>query len=47
MSQPAIGELVADAILGTPASFADIRDFRLERCAEGDVFRSTYGGNRA
>lgn len=44
---PAIGELVAGEILGNPASFADIRDFRLERFAEGEVFRSTYGGNRA
>lgn len=44
---PAIGELVAGAILGTPPAYADVRDFRLGRFAEGDVFRSTYGGNRA
>jgi glycine/D-amino acid oxidase-like deaminating enzyme len=44
---PAIGELVAGEILGNPVSYADIHDFRLERFADGDVFRSTYGGNRA
>lgn len=44
---PAIGELVAGEILGTPASYADVRDFRLERFADGDLFQSTYGGNRA
>lgn len=44
---PAIGELVAGAILGDPVSYAEIRDFRLERFAEGELFRSTYGGNRA
>jgi glycine/D-amino acid oxidase-like deaminating enzyme len=44
---PAIGELVAGGILGTPVSYADIRDFRLKRFADGDVFGSTYGGNRA
>jgi len=44
---PAIGELVAGEILGTPVFYADIHDFRLGRFADGDVFRSTYGGNRA
>jgi sarcosine oxidase, subunit beta len=44
---PAIGELVAGGILSTPVSYADIRDFRLERFATGDSFHSTYGGNRA
>ena len=44
---PAIGELVAGAILGTPAPYADVHDFRLERFVDGDLFESTYGGNRA
>lgn len=44
---PAIGELVAGGILGTPVDYADLRDFRLGRFADGDVFTSTYGGNRA
>ena len=30
-----------------PATFADIRDLRPEDFAEGEVFRSTHGGNRA
>ena len=29
------------------ASFADIRDLRPEGFAEGEVVRSTHGGNRA
>jgi sarcosine oxidase subunit beta len=43
---PAISELIAGEILGAPVRYADIGDFRLERFADGDVFRSTYGGNR-
>ena len=44
---PAIGELVAGAVLGLQTGFADVRDFSLARFAEGREFRSTYGGNRA
>jgi sarcosine oxidase subunit beta len=44
---PAIGELVAGAILGRPPAYADVGSFSLARFAEGREFRSTYGGNRA
>jgi glycine/D-amino acid oxidase-like deaminating enzyme len=44
---PAIGELVAGAVLGLQTGYADVRDFSLARFAEGREFRSTYGGNRA
>jgi glycine/D-amino acid oxidase-like deaminating enzyme len=44
---PAIGELVAGGILGRPVDYADLRSFSLSRFAEGRMFRSTYGGNRA
>ena len=44
---PAIGELVAGAILGYPLGFADVASFSLARFAEGREFRSSYGGNRA
>ena len=44
---PAIGELVADSILGRPPAYADVKNFSLSRFAEGREFRSTYGGNRA
>ena len=44
---PAIGELVAGAVLGLQTEYADVRDFSLARFAEGREFRSTYGGNRA
>jgi sarcosine oxidase, subunit beta len=44
---PAIGELVASAILERPVEFADVADFSLRRFAEGREFISTYGGNRA
>ena len=44
---PAIGELVAGAVLGLQPAYADVRDFSLARFAEGREFRSTYGGNRA
>jgi sarcosine oxidase subunit beta len=44
---PAIGELVAGAILGRPLAGADIASFSLSRFANGRAFRSTYGGNRA
>ncbi|HEY7538019.1 MAG TPA: FAD-binding oxidoreductase [Gaiellaceae bacterium] len=44
---PAIGELVAGAILGKPVGFASVTSFSLSRFAEGRVFSSSYGGNRA
>ncbi len=44
---PAIGELVAGAILGTSPAYAELASFALGRFAQGREFRSTYGGNRA
>ena len=44
---PAIGELVAGAILGKPIGFASVASFSLARFAEGRTFASSYGGNRA
>jgi len=44
---PAIGELVAGAILGAPVGFADVSSFSLSRFAAGREFTSSYGGNRA
>jgi glycine/D-amino acid oxidase-like deaminating enzyme len=44
---PAIGELVAGAIIGKPASYASVETFSLSRFAEGRALGSSYGGNRA
>jgi len=44
---PAIGELVANELLGRKLEYADIASFSVTRFAEGREFRSTYGGNRA
>ena len=44
---PAIGELVANELLGRKLQYADIESFSVARFAEGREFRSTYGGNRA
>jgi glycine/D-amino acid oxidase-like deaminating enzyme len=44
---PAIGELVANGVLGRKLNHADIDHFSVARFAEGREFRSTYGGNRA
>jgi sarcosine oxidase, subunit beta len=44
---PAIGELVANGVLGRTLKHADIDHFSVGRFAEGREFRSTYGGNRA
>jgi glycine/D-amino acid oxidase-like deaminating enzyme len=44
---PAIGELVANELLGRKLNYADIASFSVARFAEGREFRSTYGGNRA
>lgn len=44
---PAIGEMVAGDVLGLKTEYADVRSFSLSRFAEGRLFRSTYGGNRA
>jgi glycine/D-amino acid oxidase-like deaminating enzyme len=44
---PAIGELVANELLGRKLNYADITSFSVSRFAEGRPFRSTYGGNRA
>lgn len=44
---PAIGELVAGAVLGMKSAYAEVDNFSLSRFAEGREFRSTYGGNRA
>jgi sarcosine oxidase subunit beta len=44
---PAIGELVANGVLGRKLKHADIDHFSAGRFAAGKEFRSTYGGNRA
>jgi sarcosine oxidase subunit beta len=44
---PAIGELVAGAVLGREVDYADVGSFSLSRFAEAREFASTYGGNRA
>jgi sarcosine oxidase subunit beta len=44
---PAIGELVANELLGRKLGYAEIASFSVARFAENRVFRSTYGGNRA
>jgi glycine/D-amino acid oxidase-like deaminating enzyme len=44
---PAIGELVANELMGRKLKFADIASFSVTRFAEGRELRSTYGGNRA
>jgi glycine/D-amino acid oxidase-like deaminating enzyme len=44
---PAIGELVAGAIIGKPTAYADVSTFSLSRFAEGRALESSYGGNRA
>jgi glycine/D-amino acid oxidase-like deaminating enzyme len=44
---PAIGELVANELMGRKLKYADIASFSVTRFAEGREFRSTYGGNRA
>jgi glycine/D-amino acid oxidase-like deaminating enzyme len=44
---PAIGELVAGAIIGKPTAYADVATFSLSRFAEGRMLGSSYGGNRA
>lgn len=43
---PAIGEMVAGAIVGEPVDYADISLFNLDRFAKGTMFVSTFGGNR-
>ncbi len=44
---PAIGEMVAGAVLGLKTEYADVDNFSLSRFAEGREFQSSYGGNRA
>jgi sarcosine oxidase, subunit beta len=44
---PAIGEMVAGAVLGLKTEYADVGNFSLSRFAEGREFQSSYGGNRA
>jgi sarcosine oxidase, subunit beta len=44
---PAIGELVANELMGRKLKYADIASFSVTRFAEGRELRSTYGGNRA
>ena len=44
---PAIGELVANELLGRKLKHADIEAFSVARFDEGRELRSTYGGNRA
>ncbi len=44
---PAIGEMVAGAVLGLKTAYADVDHFSLSRFAEGREFQSSYGGNRA
>jgi glycine/D-amino acid oxidase-like deaminating enzyme len=44
---PAIGELVANGLLGRKLKHSDIDHFSVARFAEGRELRSTYGGNRA
>lgn len=44
---PAIGSLVANAILGRQLKMADVETFSLARFAGDRLLRSTYGGNRA
>ena len=44
---PAIGELVANELLGRKLKYADVARFSVARFAEHRIFRSTYGGNRA
>jgi len=44
---PAIGELVAGAIIEKPAAYASVETFSLSRFAEGRALESSYGGNRA
>jgi len=44
---PAIGELVANELMGRRLKHAEIASFSITRFAEGREFRSTYGGNRA
>jgi glycine/D-amino acid oxidase-like deaminating enzyme len=44
---PAIGELVANGLLGRKLEHADIDHFSVARFAAGRELRSTYGGNRA
>ena len=44
---PAIGELVANAIIAKPSSFASVETFSLSRFAENCALTSSYGGNRA
>jgi sarcosine oxidase subunit beta len=44
---PAIGELVANELLGRKLKYADIASFSVARFDEERPFRSTYGGNRA
>jgi len=44
---PAIGEMVAGAVLGLKTAYAEVATFSLSRFTEGRELRSTYGGNRA
>jgi glycine/D-amino acid oxidase-like deaminating enzyme len=44
---PAIGELVANELMGRKLQHAEVATFALSRFAEGRELRSTYGGNRA
>jgi sarcosine oxidase subunit beta len=44
---PAIGELVANELMGRKLQHAAVGTFALSRFAEGRELRSTYGGNRA
>ena len=44
---PAIGELVAGAIIGKPVDYASVETFSLSRFAEARELGSSYGGNRA
>lgn len=44
---PAIGELVANGLMGRKLKHADIDTFSVARFDEGRELRSTYGGNRA
>jgi sarcosine oxidase subunit beta len=44
---PAIGEMVAGAVLGFAVPYADVELFGLERFERGSTFAATLGGNRA
>jgi len=44
---PAIGEMLAGELAGTPVDYADVDRFALSRFERGMSFVSTFGGNRA